>query len=644
MSLLRMNTFRRGAGLLALTALGLAGCGGGDGAGRTPTSHTLAVTVNGSGRVTSPTGPLDCANSCSAQLVENTAVTLTAVPAIGFVLQAWAGACSDSAATCTLKMSAARSVSATFVASSQTPRFTLGGTLAGLASGASIVLRNNGANDLTLAANGSFQFSQQVLQGASYSVAIATQPSGQTCTVANGSGTMQAAVSNVAVSCVSSVSGWQPKADLSALGASSPYVAMDDQGNGLAVWAQLDSASATNNSLWSSRYTAANGQWSAPALLETQAGNAGTGAGEAQLAMHRATGRAVFTWLHTVNGTVNVWARDFDPSAGWGTATSLETLDGMAGTPSAGIDASGNAMVAWTQMTPRWSIWANRFVHGTGWGTAQLLESNDTVGGVDMDPALAISDNGQVLVAWKAALHNATINGLWSARFTPAAGWGAAERRIATPAGGPTRSRPAIAADAQSRALLAWGQLDVDTSGIWHGVQTLRFDGSAWTTTPALVGVRQTVRSTVANPVLAMAPGGTALIAWGMGESGALQAAVAPAGGSFGTAATINGGVPAGEITSLPAVAVNDAGTAMVGWRQSATAGAAIHVQRMSSGAAWTLDTIASDVSASDKTWNFHAGLGLNASGQALAGWSAYTTSGSTSGTAARARRYVATP
>ena len=627
---------RRGARLALALPLLLSACGGGggdpSGAG---TTYTLDVTVNGSGSVTSATGPLDCASSCNVTVAENTAVTLTAVAATGFTLQAWGGACSGSAPTCTVTMDAARGVVATFVSISQTPRFALGGTLSGLTAGASVVLSNNGANELTLAANGSFQFSQQVVQGASYSVSVATPPGGQTCTVSNGSGTMQAAVSDVQVVCVTSVAGWQPPVALSSGGASAPRIAMDDQGNGLAVWGQNDT-DVINTSLWFSRYSAATGQWSEPALVENLSGSSGYATGEAHLAMHRATGRAVLTWLQTQNGTVDVWARDYDPTTGWGTATNLESVSGMTGTPTAGVDASGNAMVAWAQMTPRWSIWASRFVRGTGWGPAQLLETNDTVGGIDADPMLAISDNGQALVAWKAVLHNSTINGLWTTRFTPDAGWATPERRIATPAGGPVRSRPAIAADAQGHAVLAWGQIDVDATGTWHSMQTLRFDGTTWTTTPALVGTRQTVRSTVANPMLVMAPGGTAVLAWAMSESQTLLAGTALPGAAFGSVATLNTGLAAGDVTGL-AVAANDGG-AMVGWRQSGTSGAALHVQRYASAGTWTRDTIATDASVNDTVWGFDAGVGLNAGGQALVGWSAATSSGSV----VRARRYVA--
>ena len=52
---------------------------------------------------------------------------------------------------------------------------------------------------LSVAANGSFTFATQLACGAAYSVTVQTDPSGQTCTVANGSGTVGSAnVTNVA--------------------------------------------------------------------------------------------------------------------------------------------------------------------------------------------------------------------------------------------------------------------------------------------------------------------------------------------------------------------------------------------------------------------------------------------------------------
>lgn len=81
--------------------------------------------------------------------------------------------------------------------------FRVGGTVSGL-TGAGLVLQNNGGDNLSLAADGGFNFATSVASGAAYAVAVQTQPVGQTCTVTNGSGTATADVANVAVSCSAS--------------------------------------------------------------------------------------------------------------------------------------------------------------------------------------------------------------------------------------------------------------------------------------------------------------------------------------------------------------------------------------------------------------------------------------------------------
>jgi hypothetical protein len=67
---------------------------------------------------------------------------------------------------------------------------TIGGTLSGLGSGLSVVLQNNGADNLTLTSNGPFSFASAVVESGAYNVAVVTQPVGQTCTVSNGSGSL----------------------------------------------------------------------------------------------------------------------------------------------------------------------------------------------------------------------------------------------------------------------------------------------------------------------------------------------------------------------------------------------------------------------------------------------------------------------
>jgi N-acetylneuraminic acid mutarotase len=77
--------------------------------------------------------------------------------------------------------------------------YSIGGTVAGLSG--TLVLLNNGADNLSLSNNSPFAFSVSLQPNAAYAVTIATQPANQVCSVTNGSGTATAAVTSVEVVC-----------------------------------------------------------------------------------------------------------------------------------------------------------------------------------------------------------------------------------------------------------------------------------------------------------------------------------------------------------------------------------------------------------------------------------------------------------
>src|SRR5438874_472231 len=81
------------------------------------------------------------------------------------------------------------------------PTYSIGGTVSGIDPGQSVILKDNGGDDLTVSANGAFTFAAKVSSGGSYAVTVGTQPQGMYCAVAGGSGTSSADVSSVAVAC-----------------------------------------------------------------------------------------------------------------------------------------------------------------------------------------------------------------------------------------------------------------------------------------------------------------------------------------------------------------------------------------------------------------------------------------------------------
>ena len=84
-----------------------------------------------------------------------------------------------------------------------TTTYTIGGTVLGLA-GTGMVLTNNNGNDTPVTGTGNvpFTFTSSVASGTAFAVAIKTQPSGQTCNVSGGTGTVGAAnVTSVVINC-----------------------------------------------------------------------------------------------------------------------------------------------------------------------------------------------------------------------------------------------------------------------------------------------------------------------------------------------------------------------------------------------------------------------------------------------------------
>jgi hypothetical protein len=99
------------------------------------------------------------------------------------------------------------------------PTYTIGGSVTGLSSGAPVTLTLNGGDATTVSSNTTFTFTTQLASGASYNVQVGTPPTGETCSVAGGVGTVGSAdITNVKVTCSASSSGggspfWLPFAE-----------------------------------------------------------------------------------------------------------------------------------------------------------------------------------------------------------------------------------------------------------------------------------------------------------------------------------------------------------------------------------------------------------------------------------------------
>ena len=198
---------------LGLAAALLAGCGGGDDNNGTPSPSAGAFSIGGavSGLGAGKTVTLQNAgkddltvnangNFVFAARLDNGiayAVTVKTQPS-GQRCTVTEGTGTATANVSTVQVRCENLAAATY---------TVGGSVSGLAGG-TVVLQNNGRDDLSVASNGGFTFGTALAGGTAYAITVRTQPSGQSCTVRNGTGTVGSAnVSTVDVSCATAAQG-----------------------------------------------------------------------------------------------------------------------------------------------------------------------------------------------------------------------------------------------------------------------------------------------------------------------------------------------------------------------------------------------------------------------------------------------------
>ncbi|NOT97118.1 MAG: hypothetical protein HOP00_12535 [Nitrospira sp.] len=183
--------------------------------------------------------------------------------------------------------------------------YSIGGTVSNLTG--SVVLQNNGGDNQTVTApNNSFVFTS-IAAGSSYNVTVLTQPSGQTCTVPNGTGVnVQANMTGVTVSC-SAVSGPVPLAATSIAAG---------------FWNSL--AVATDGTVWAWGYLVdpTTGGYKSAAPWATTPVRVQGLTGVRTVALSSESG--AFYALHT-DGTVSAWGRNDVGQLGDRTTTTRTT-------------------------------------------------------------------------------------------------------------------------------------------------------------------------------------------------------------------------------------------------------------------------------------------------------------------------------
>ena len=194
----------RALGTILFFCVLLAGCGGGGGGNSGPGDSTFAIggTIAGlDGTVVlQNNGGDSLSRSANGGFTFATQLADGSGYGVSILTQPAGQICTVTGGSGTVSGANVTGVTVSCVDDS-VPTFTVGGAVTGLVG--TVVLQNSGSGNLSLSANGVFTFANPLPDGSAYEVTVVTQPAGQTCTIASGSGTVSGAnVTGVTVTCV----------------------------------------------------------------------------------------------------------------------------------------------------------------------------------------------------------------------------------------------------------------------------------------------------------------------------------------------------------------------------------------------------------------------------------------------------------
>ena len=181
-----------------------------------------------------------------------------------------------------------------------------------------------------------------------------------------------------------------------------PSVAIDDQGNGVAMWQQA-------GGLYSSVYRAGSG-WQGAVEVTGQIQALPNAA--IQLAM-TPDGRAVATWF-VGGGLGTLRGMQYSLATGWSAPV---TIGGSNTSRKMSIDSNGQAVMTYMRInatTAKWDLVTQRLLFGGAWSAATEVE---TAGGNIQNSTFAMNRSGQGIVLWSQddSATTSARNSMWSA-------------------------------------------------------------------------------------------------------------------------------------------------------------------------------------------------------------------------------------
>ncbi|HEY5603316.1 MAG TPA: hypothetical protein VIM41_09420 [Gammaproteobacteria bacterium] len=263
-----------------------------------------------------------------------------------------------------------------------------------------------------------------------------------------------------------------------------PRIAMDDEGNAIAVWVQFDGLP-QEYGLWANRYTERKG-WGEPERINDYVGQASS----PSVAMNK-RGAAVVVWVEypvfdpdnpSVSFYSALWMSRYAPGTGW-QEPQLVDDEALPLFPIVALDDEGNAIVAYHRINAATdaNVYARHLPADGSVGAATLLQQSDTALGTAHQ--LGMNSRGDAMVVWNEFDRDALTWKMWSNRFDPATAWSGPE--LIPGAEGGYIQTSGLGVDAHGNAMVAFTAMNADN--YQQNAYASRYDVASGWEQPALL-------------------------------------------------------------------------------------------------------------------------------------------------------------
>ena len=343
-------------------------------------------------------------------------------------------------------------------------------------------------------------------------------------------------------------------------------MAMDASGNAIIVWHQSDGA---DIQIFMSEYR--NGSWDHPSDLDDNISPAGQSALNPQVAMDGA-GNAIIVWQQFDGVAWRIFMSEYRGGT-WTHPSDLNdriNLDGQdAVNPQVAMDGAGNATIVWVQRdhaTGYDKIYMSEYRGGI-WAHPLDVDDNINPDGIRAytSPQVAMDGSGNTIVVWQQS--DGINDQIFMSEYRGGTWTHPSDLNDNISPDGQSAYSPKVAMGRSGDAVVVWEQLQ---DGIERQIYKSEYRGGTWTHPSDLNDNISPDGLSAYYPMVAMDGSGNTIVVWEQSDGISNQIFMSEYRGGTWThpSGLVDNISPAGEKASLPYVAADTSGNAIIVWEQ----------------------------------------------------------------------------